>query len=168
MLHFDIALILHGRCIMAIAQTLQKYLTENGVDYDTLSHPYTSSSMKTAQSAHISGKNLAKSVILEDDIGYLMAVIPATEHVKFRKINHALHRHLGMEIESELKSLFSDCEIGAIPAVGSAYSIDTVVDDKLADCLDIYIEGGDHEKLIHMKGSSFRKLMKDSKHAVIC
>ena len=152
---------------MAIAPTLQKYLAENGVVYDTLSHPHTSSSMKTAQSAHISGKNLAKSVILEDDSGYLMAVIPASEHVKFRKVNHALHRNLGMAIESELKALFYDCELGAIPAVGKAYSMDTIVDEKLEKCLDIYIEGGDHEELIHLKGSSFRQLMKDSQYAAI-
>ena len=81
---------------MAIALTVQKYLADNGVAYDLLPHPHTSSSMHTAQSAHIPGKNLAKSVILEDENGYLMAVIPATEHVKFRKVNQAVNRQMGM------------------------------------------------------------------------
>jgi len=153
---------------MAIALTLRKYLAENGVAYDTLSHSHTSSSMNTAQSAHISGKNLAKSVILEDEKGYLMAVIPATEHVKFRKVNHALNRHLGLAVESELKDLFSDCELGAIPVVGKAYSMESIVDNKLTDCSDIYFEAGDHEELVHLKGTSFRRLMKDSQHAAIC
>lgn len=153
---------------MAIGITLKKYLADNGIAYDILSHSHTSSSMNTAQSAHISGKNLAKSVILEDDDGYVMAVIPANEHLKFRKVNHALHRKMGMAIESELETLFTDCELGAIPAVGSAYSIDSIIDDRLADCADIYFEAGDHEELIHMKGSSYRKLMKDSQYAVIC
>jgi Ala-tRNA(Pro) deacylase len=153
---------------MAIALTLRKYLAENGVAYDTLSHSHTSSSMNTAQSAHISGKNLAKSVILEDEKGYLMAVIPATEHVQFRKVNHALKRHLGLAVESELKDLFSDCELGAIPAVGKAYLMESIVDNKLTDCSDIYFEAGDHEELVHLKGASFRRLMKDSQHAAIC
>ena len=153
---------------MAIALTLRKYLAENGIAYDVLSHNHTTSSMNTAQSAHISGKNLAKSVILEDDNGYLMAIIPANEHVKFRKVNHALNRHLGMATESELKDLFSDCEVGAIPAVGKAYSMESIIDDKLTDCSDIYLEAGDHEELVHLKGASFRRLMKHSQHAVIC
>ena len=153
---------------MAMALTLQKYLADNGIAYDTLSHSHTTSSMTTAQSAHISGKNLAKSVILEDDNGYLMVVIPATEHVQFRKVNHALNRHLGMATESELKHLFSDCELGAIPAVGKAYSMESIVDYKLDDCSDIYIEAGDHEELVHLKGSSFRKLMEHAQHATIC
>ena len=153
---------------MAIGLTLRKYLAENGVAYDVLPHTHTSSSMNTAQSAHISGKNLAKSVILEDESGYLMAVIPATEHVQFRKVNHALNRHLGMATESELEPLFSDCELGAIPVLGKPYSMESIVDDKLTDCSDIYFESGNHEDLIHMKGSSFRRLMKHSTHAAIC
>ena len=152
---------------MAIALTLRKYLAENGVAYDTLPHTHTSSSMNSAQSAHIPGKNLAKSVILEDKEGYLMAVVPATEHVKIPKVNHALNRHMGIATESELKDLFFDCEWGAIPAVGKAYSMETIVDDKLDDCSDIYLEAGDHEELIHIKGSAFRRLMKHSQHATI-
>ena len=153
---------------MAIGITLQKYLADNGIAYDILSHSHTSSSMNTAQSAHISGKNLAKSVILEDDDGYVMAVIPANEHLKFRKVNQALHRKMGMAMESELETLFTDCELGAIPAVGNAYSMDSIIDEHLADCTDIYFEAGDHEELIHMKGSSYRQLMKDSQYAAIC
>lgn len=153
---------------MAIAQTLQKYLADHGVAYDLLPHRHTSSSMNSAQSAHIGGRYLAKSVILEDELGYLMAVVPATEHVKFRKVNHVLNRHFGMAVESELEPLFSDCELGAIPAVGEAYSMETIVDDKLENCSDVYFEAGDHEELVHVKGSSFRKLMKDSHHATIC
>ena len=153
---------------MAIALTLQRYLADNGIAYDLLPHHHTSSSMNTAQSAHIPGKNLAKSVILEDENGYLMAVIPATEHVKFRKVNHAVNRHMGMATESELESLFSDCELGAIPAVGEAYSMESIVDYKLENCSDIYFESGDHEELVHVKGSSFRKLMQHTQHATIC
>lgn len=153
---------------MAIGITLQKYLADNGVAYDILSHPHTFSSMNTAESAHISGKNLAKSVIIEDGDGYVMAVIPANQHLKFRKVNHALNRKMGMATEAELETLFNDCELGAIPAVGSAFSMDSIIDDQLADCTDIYFEAGDHEELIHMKGSSYRKLMKNSQYAAIC
>lgn len=153
---------------MAIAQTLQKYLAEKGIAYETVHHNHTNSSMNSAQSAHIPAHNLAKSVILEDEDGYLMAVVPATEHVKIQKVNHALKRHVGIATESELESLFSDCELGAIPAVGKAYSMDAIIDDKLDDCPDIYLEAGDHEELVHIKGSAYRRLMKHSQHATIC
>ncbi|MCW8901480.1 MAG: YbaK/EbsC family protein [Gammaproteobacteria bacterium] len=153
---------------MAIAQTLQKYLAENGVAYETVHHAHTTSSLSSAQAAHVLAMNLAKSVILEDDNGYLMAVIPATEHVKIRKVNHVLNRHLGIAKEAELESLFADCELGAIPAVGKAYSMEAVIDKKLDDCSDIYLEAGDHEELVHIKGRAYRRLMKNSQHAAIC
>jgi len=153
---------------MAIALTLRKYLAENGVAYDVLPHHHTTSSMESAQSAHIAGENLAKSVILEDDDGYMMAVVPATEHVKIRKVNHAVNRRMGLATESELGFLFSDCELGAIPPMGKAYSMDSIIDEKLENCSDIYLEAGDHEGLVHIDGRSFRRLTKNAQHAKIC
>ena len=153
---------------MAIAQSLQKYLAENGVAYETVHHTHTNSSMNSAYSAHIPGNLLAKSVILKDDNGYMMAVVPATEHVKTRKVNHALKRHFGIATEPELESLFTDCELGAIPAVAEPYSMEAVIDHKLDDCPDIYLEGGDHEELVHIKGAAYRRLMKHSQHENIC
>jgi Ala-tRNA(Pro) deacylase len=152
---------------MAIALTLQKFLAQKGIAYDTLHHRHTETSLNSATAAHVPAGKMAKSVILEDDNGYLMAVIPATHHVKIGKLNHVLGRHMGLATESELKALFSDCDIGAIPPIGQAYGIDTIVDDSLTNCSDIYFEAGDHEDLIHLKGSSFHKLMKHSQHANI-
>ena len=153
---------------MAMALTLQKYLADHGIAYDLLPHTYTTTSMNTVHTSHISGENLAKSVMLKDETGYLMAVIPATEHVKFRKVNHALNRHMGMAIEPELEALFFDCDLGAIPAIGNAYFMESVVDSRLDNCSDIYIESGDHEELVHLKGTDFQRLMKDSQHLNIC
>ena len=62
---------------MAIAITLKDFLDSAGVDYDLVSHPYTASSMYTATKAHVSGENLAKAVVLKDDHGYLVAVVPS-------------------------------------------------------------------------------------------
>ena len=153
---------------MAIALTLQKFLAQQGIAYDTLHHRHTETSIDSANTAHIPADKMAKSVILEDENGYIMAVIPATHHVKIGKLNNVLDRHMGLATESELKALFSDCDVGAIPPIGQAYGIDTIVDDSLTNYPDIYFEAGDHEDLIHIKGSSFRKLMKHSQHGTIC
>lgn len=152
---------------MSMALTLRKYLADQGVAYDVVSHPHTASSMDTAVAAHIPAESVAKSVIVEDESGYLMAVIPANHHLKIGRLNNLLQRRMGLATESELEQLFSDCALGAIPAVGQAYGIQTVVDDSLRDCHDIYFEAGNHEELIHMRGTSFRRLMKNSQHAVI-
>ena len=153
---------------MAMAITLRKFLADQGIAYDILSHSYTSSSHSTAMAAKIPAKRIAKSVVLEDDNGYIMAVIPATEHVKIGKLNQVVHRHLGLATEPELKDLFSDCSVGAIPPVGEAYGMDTVVDNSFDEDNDVYFEAGDHKDLIHLKGHSFHKLMRNAQHAHIC
>lgn len=153
---------------MEIATTLVKYLADHSIAYDRLVHRHTASSLDSARVTNIPGNEVAKSVILEDEQGYVMAVVPATRHVKIGELNRLLGRHMGLATEPELARLFSDCELGAIPPVGQAYGMQTVVDDSLDQCNDIYFEAGNHEELIHIKGNTFRKLMKDTRHAPIC
>ena len=69
-----------------------------------------------------------------------------------------------MANEEQIETLFIDCEPGSVPALGAAYGLNVVVDDSLAQQPEIYFEGGDHANLVHVSGTSFRKLMADSKH----
>ncbi len=68
-----------------------------------------------------------------------------------------------MANEEQIETLFIDCEPGSVPALGAAYGLNVIVDDSLAQQPDIYFEGGDHANLVHVSGSSFQKLMADSK-----
>ena len=113
---------------MSMTTTLQKYLADNGVSYDILPHSATSSSLSAAHSTHVHGHMVAKPVILEDEAGYLMAVVPATEHVKMGKLNRILDRDMTLAREDELRELFTDCDLGAIPPMGSAYGMQSIID----------------------------------------
>jgi len=144
---------------MAIATTVSNYLAEHDVSYDVLTHPHTASSGESAEAAHVPGTRLAKSVVLEDDHGYLMVVLPSNRQVNLGELHRQLNRNLGLATEGELGSLFSDCEIGALPAVGPAYGMETVVDDALAEQSDIYFEAGDHAQLIHVTAETFQSLL---------
>lgn len=149
---------------MAIAITVREYLEKHGIDYEVLPHTYTTNSMRTAEAAEIPGDQLAKSVILEDELGYLMAVIPATHHIELGAISQQLHRRLGLATESELSMLFNDCELGAIPPVGNAYGVKMIMDDSLNDMSDVYFESGDHTDVIRVRGDDFRNLNRNAIH----
>jgi len=144
---------------MAIALTLKDYLTHQGVEYEVIPHHRTLCSSETAQAAHVSGECMAKSVVLEDDRGYVLAVLPATHRVRLGVLKERLNRDLRLASERELAFLFKDCELGAIPPVGKAYGVPTVVDDSLAEKYDVYFEAGDHEELIHVTGEAFMQVM---------
>lgn len=146
---------------MAIAMTIAEYLADHDVAYDVLTHPHTGSSGESAQASHVSGSRLAKSVVLEDEHGYLMVVLPANRQVDLGELHRLMNRSLGLATEGELGALFSDCEIGALPAIGPAYGIETLVDDTIAEQPDIYFEAGDHEQLIHVTAEGFSALLGD-------
>jgi Ala-tRNA(Pro) deacylase len=149
---------------MAMANTLRTYLDVRGIHYDRTTHPRTADSMHTAAAAHVPGDHLAKSVVLKDEQGYVMVVLPSTRRVALGRLHKTLDRFLGLATERELASLFADCETGAIPPVGDAYGVATVVDESLAGCPDVYFESGDHVELLHLSGREFDRLTHDLPH----
>lgn len=150
---------------MAIAPTLEHYLRRRGASYDTLIHPPAGRSMETAALARVPGERVAKPVILEHDGRYVMAVVPATHQVRLRRLGRQLHGALRLAAEGELRELFLDCALGAVPALGAAYGLDTVVDEALLLQPEIYFEAGDHRALIRMSREQFLALLPRSLRA---
>ena len=152
---------------MAIARTLKSFLEENHIKFDTVEHAHTDSAVDSAKSAHIPPHQMAKAVVLEDDKGYIVSVMPSTNRLDLEWVNETLGRNLEMATEEELPNLFQDCDLGAVPALSNAYGLDVIWDEQLTNASEIYIEAGDHENLIHMHGDEFCKLMEDLPHAII-
>jgi Ala-tRNA(Pro) deacylase len=150
---------------MAVASRLVNYLVEQDADYAIVSHPHSSSSMESAEFAHIPGDRIAKSVVLEDERGYLLAVLPASCRVDLGELHRQTNRNLDLATEYELEALFEDCEPGAVPPFGGIYEMDTIIDDSLAEQTDIYFESGDHERLIHVSAETFEALTGDAQHS---
>ena len=153
---------------MSIAASVERHLNQLGVKYDVIPHQHTSNTNYTAQAAHVPGEQVAKCVMLEDDQGYVMAVLPATRKVDLGALHRRLGRDLGLATESELARMFSDCELGAIPPLGDAYGIDAIVDKSLLANQDVYFESGDHCALVHVSGADFLRLMGDAPRDAIC
>jgi len=143
---------------MGVAMTLQEYMETQQIHFDVIEHSHTDSAMRAAQVAHIPGDQMAKPILLGDDSSYLLAVVPATHRLDLDRLNQLTARSLVIMNEEEMEIAFSDCDRGALPAVGEPYGIDTVVDNTLLHLEDVYFEFGDHEHLIHLKGEAFRKL----------
>lgn len=152
---------------MSVANTARQYIEDHNVDYDVMHHPLTHCSQETAQVMHIKGNKLAKSVILEDDTGYVMAVLPSTHRLNRNALNSITHRDLQLTTEKDLQTLFNDCEVGAVPVTAEAYGMEWVVDKALLEQEEVYFEGGDHEHVFHMKGLDFKKLVNGAKSATI-
>ena len=144
---------------MDMSPTLQEFLAARHATYEVLSHPHTSSSTDSAQAAHVSGRTLAKAVVVKDGSGYVLAVLPANEHVSMQVLSRKLRAEaLRLASEPEIGALFRDCERGAIPPVGEAYGMRSVIEEELDGCQDLFLEAGDHRHLVHVTQPEFARL----------
>lgn len=144
---------------MTIAQTVTRHLNRKHAEYDVVHHRHTGSSLESARCAHINSEEIAKGVLLKDEYGYVLAVIPASREIDLKEVEQEFGRRLHLVRETELGEVFTDCSMGAVPALGPAYHIETVADSRLRTVADIYFESGDHEELIHVAESQFENLM---------
>ena len=140
---------------------LKKFLDENGIEYITITHSQAFTSQKIAASAHIKGRNLAKTVIIKIKNQFAMAVLPANNYVNFNLLKEITgFEDVILANESEFKELFPDCELGAMPPFGNLYGMKVYVSDQLSEQKEIAFNGGDHAELIQMKYKDFEKLVK--------
>ena len=143
---------------MAIATTFKEYLDVRDIQYEIIDHRSTDSTLQTCEAAHIPGDRMAKSVLLGDDESYLMAVIPATHRLLLERVNALTGRRLELIEEIELVEAFADCQPGALPPIGRAYGIETLVDHHLLELPEVFLETGDHTKVLHVTGDQFQRL----------
>lgn len=154
---------------MSIPSHLSSYLDQRGARYEICPHEYSRNSAETARTACVPAHQLAKSVVLEDDAGCVMAVIPADCTVSVEDFGHMLGRHrLKLANEARIALLFKDCDRGAIPPVGMAWGVETVVDDALEASNVVFMEAGDHESLLRMSHDQFHELMRTQAHGHFC
>lgn len=150
---------------MTLAPTLERYLADRGVPYDVQMHPPTPSASRAAQAGHISGNAVAKAVVLKDGDGHLLAVLPASHEIDFDDLERLLGRRVELAPEREVAALFPDCEEGAVPALGAAYGLKILMDERIAEPPEVYVEGGDHTSLIRISGEQFQVLMGDAQRS---
>lgn len=150
---------------MSIPSRLSNYLDQRGARYEIFAHEPSSCSAQTARTAHVPPHQLAKPVIVEDDVGCMMVVLPADRNVSFSLLARMLdRRHLRLADKSRVEALFADCAHGAVPALGMPWGIETIVDDELEANEVVYMEGGDHERLLRMSHDQFHALMGAERH----
>jgi len=149
---------------MPIADRVRRYLLHHHVEFEPVPHPKTYSSRETAHAAHVRDDHIAKAVLVKDKRGFALVVIPASNFVKLKALNAELDRDFVLADEFDIDELFTDCDSGAIPPLGSAYGMDTYVDEQLMSLASVYFEAGDHIHLVQVSGEDFRKLLTGSRH----
>ena len=143
------------------ATRLKEFLDQQHIKYVTIRHSRAFTAQETAETAHISGKELAKTVMVKLDGKMAMAVLPADEQVDLELLKSSAHaRSATLASEAEFTKLFPQCEVGAMPPFGNLYNQDVYVEESLTADETIAFNAGSHAELIQLHYSDYAKLVK--------
>jgi Ala-tRNA(Pro) deacylase len=139
---------------------LKELLDSQGVKYLTISHSPAYTAQEVAASAHVAGKEMAKTVVVKLDGKVAMAVLPASDRVDLHRLEEAAGAtEVELADEQEFKALFPECELGAMPPFGNLYGMEVFVADSLSEDEQIAFNAGTHTELIRMSYRDYERLV---------
>jgi len=139
---------------------LREFLDANHIKYLVISHSPAYTAQGIAALAHVSGKQLAKTVIVKIDGILAMAVIPASFHVNLDRLRTLTGaRSVELASEKEFQAAFPDCETGAMPPFGNLYDMPVYADENLAEFEEITFVAGTHRELVRMSWEDMLRLV---------
>lgn len=142
-------------------ERLRDYLDRERVSYQTIRHAETITAQETAQSAHIRGREFAKTVMVKLDGRLAMAVLPADRKLNLGLLQKASGaQHAELADEDEFKSRFPECDVGAMPPFGNLYDMEVFAAERLAEDESIAFNAGSHTELVKMSYRDFERLVK--------
>ena len=138
---------------------LREFLDSHKIKYVVISHSVAYTAQGIAALTHISGKELAKTVIVKLDGALAMAVLPASSQVDLSRLKTVTGAtDAALASEQEFKDSFSDCQTGAMPPFGNLYDIPVFADESLTRDKEIAFSAGSHRELIRMAWDDFERL----------
>ena len=140
---------------------IKDFLDQHNIRYTIIKHSSAYTAQEIAASAHISGKELVKTVMIKFDGKMAMAVLPASYKISFDDLKEVLGvEKVRLAYEQEFMDKFPDCEVGAMPPFGNIYGMDVYVAESLADDEEIAFNACSHTELIRMNYKDFEELVK--------
>ena len=148
-------------------EKLKQFLDDRKVKYVTIRHSPAYTAQEVASMAHISGKELAKTVMVKIDGELAMAVLPASHHVDLDQLQEAAGaKWVALASEADFQGKFPGCETGAIPPFGNLYGMRTFVAETLREDEEIAFSAGTHSELIRLSYEDFEKLVQPCQFAM--
>ncbi|MBN1834912.1 MAG: YbaK/EbsC family protein [Spirochaetales bacterium] len=140
---------------------LKEFLDKKKVKFVSIRHSTAYTAQEIAASAHVKGRNLAKSVVVKLDGSMALAVLPAKYQIDFDGLRKAAKaKTAALAEEEEFTERFPGCETGAMPPFGNLYDLPVYVDETLSRDEEIAFNACSHTELIQIAYKDFARLVK--------
>jgi Ala-tRNA(Pro) deacylase len=138
---------------------LVEFLNKNGVPHQVIPHRLAFTASSVAGAAHIPGKAMAKTVVVDLDGYHVLAVVPANRKVDLERLRLAVGAYYAdLAEEWEFIQDFPGCEPGAMPPFGDLFGLEVYVEPHLAEDAEIAFNAGNHTEVIRMAYQDFERL----------
>jgi Ala-tRNA(Pro) deacylase len=139
-----------------VTLTVQEFLRRGNVAYAVFQHAPAFTAQEEAAVTHVPGRHWAKAVVCFADGEQIQAVVPADREVDLERLADLARAHeVRLADESELRWLYPDCELGAMPPLGPLYKQPVFVDEALTRDEDIVFNAGTHSDAVCMRYADF-------------
>ncbi len=139
---------------------LKDYLDRHHIKYVTIWHSPAVTAQEIAASAHISGKDLAKTVVIKIDGKLALAVLPASYQIDLAFLKEQVGgERVELAVEEEFQKVFPESELGAMPPFGNLYGLEVYASKSLIEEDEIAFNAGSHSELIQMAVRDFERLV---------
>jgi Ala-tRNA(Pro) deacylase len=139
---------------------LKEFLDKENIKYVSIVHSPAYTAQEVAASAHITGRELAKTVIVQLDGEMAMAVLPANRKIILQDLREATGSdQVKFVAEDDFKKKFPDCETGAMPPFGNLYGMQVFAAASLANNAEIAFNAGSHTEIIKLAYKDFERLV---------
>jgi Ala-tRNA(Pro) deacylase len=151
------------------AHAVAEYLEARGAAFELVEHEPTMSAAAAAAATRHSQSEVAKTIVLRDGAGYVLAVIPASERLDLHKVRDLLgaSRSLQLAGEDEIAHDFRTLEVGAVASAGPRLPAAELIDQRLLEADRVLCAGGDHRHAIVLAPREIVRLT-DARVADIC
>jgi Ala-tRNA(Pro) deacylase len=141
-------------------KTLKEFLDKENIKYVSIVHSPAYTAQEVAASAHITGRELAKVVIVQLDGQMAMAVLPANRKIILQDLREVTGSdQVKFVAEEDFKAKFPDCETGAMPPFGNLYGMEVYAAASLSNNAEIAFNAGSHTEVIKLAYKDFERLV---------
>lgn len=149
---------------MKALHRMERFLDEHMIPFDIVAHPHSQTSVETARAADVPASRVVKGVLLDGAGCQMVAMIPADQEIRLGKLGLDNGMEFSLADEASVSRLFGECEPGVVPGLPNVWGVEVVWDDDLMAQPDLYLEGGDHERLLHVETRYLREMFGDAAH----
>ena len=146
---------------MPVLRRLKEVLDRAQISYEVYNHPRAFTAQEIAATQHITGRAMAKVVILNVDGSLAMAVLPSNRLVDLELAKAGLAgTNVSLATEEQFATIFPECELGAMPPFGNLFGLPVIVDPALERYESIFFNAGNHLQTVRLKFRDFKLLVK--------